>query len=120
MFNQKSILEMARGAFMERVNYEIPGIIANITDPNTRPDKKRSLVVTLDFLPDANRENIRVLCTVKPKLEATSPVTTSLYITADENGEMVAVEMVPQTPGQLDLMGGEQENPAVLKLTKIG
>ena len=36
----KSILEMARGAIMERVDYEMAKIIENILDENTRfPDR---------------------------------------------------------------------------------
>ena len=31
----KSILEMAKGAILERVDYEVPRIIENILDPNT-------------------------------------------------------------------------------------
>lgn len=33
--NTKSILQMAGGAIMERVDYEMPLIVANISDPNT-------------------------------------------------------------------------------------
>ena len=40
---------------------------------------------------------------------------TSLFITGDSEGEVTAVEMTPQIPGQLDMYGGEQEAPAVLK-----
>ena len=32
---QKSILQMARGAIMERADYEMSRLLANILDPNT-------------------------------------------------------------------------------------
>ena len=119
MDNSKSIIDMARGAFKERVDYEMRKIIDNVLDPNTRADKKRTLTITLDFMPDADRKQIGVAVTAKSKLEPTYAVSTALYITGDSNGEVTAVEMTPQIPGQQDLSGGEQEAPAVLKVIKI-
>lgn len=43
-------------------------------------------------------------------------MTTALYITADQNGEMAVVEMVPQIPGQMNLDNEVQQSPKVLKL----
>lgn len=40
---EKSILEMARGGFLERVDYEMAKILANIMDPNTKATGKRKL-----------------------------------------------------------------------------
>lgn len=116
--NNKSIIDMANGAIKERVDYEMPRIIDNIMDPNTRADKKRSLTLQLDFTPDADRRQINVSVTAKSKLEPTNPVTTALHITGDSNGEVQAVEMVPQIPGQQDVYGREQEEPAALRLIK--
>ena len=42
-FNSKSILQMAGGAIMERVDYEMPPIIANILDPNTPTKTKMEI-----------------------------------------------------------------------------
>ena len=39
--NQKSILEMARGAFQERADYEMSRIVDNILDANTKADATR-------------------------------------------------------------------------------
>ena len=58
--------------------------------------------------------------TAKSTLAPTHPVATSLYVTGDENGEMVVAEMVPQIPGQLNLDGTQQEPPKILKLVKHG
>lgn len=116
--DRKSILDMAMGAFKERADYEMTKIIDNITDPNTRADKKRSLTVTVEFFPDSERQNVRTNTIVKSKLEPTNPVSTSLYITGDENGELAVVEMVPQIPGQTCVDGTVQAEPAVLKLLK--
>lgn len=72
----------------------------------------------MEFKPSADRMQIGVSVTAKSKLESTNAVGTSLYITGDEDGEVSAVEMVPQIPGQQNLGGGEQEEPAQLRLIK--
>lgn len=114
----KSIIDMAQGAIKERVDYEMAHVLDNIMDPNTRADKRRTLTIQLNFVPDADRRQIGVSVTAKSKLEPTNPVATSLYITGDNNGEVQAVEMVPQIPGQQDVYGREQEEPAALRLIK--
>ena len=110
----KSVLEMARGAIAERADYEMTRIIQNIMDVNTRPDRKRTLTLILEITPDAERKNLRLMCTAKSKLEPTNPVSTSLYITNDENGDFAVVELMPAE--QLDLFSAEQELPALLRL----
>ena len=112
----RSVLEMARGAIAERADYEMTRIINNILDPNTAATKKRTLTITLDILPDAERTNLRMSVIAKSKLEPTNSVQTSLYVTNGENGDMAVVELTPQIPGQMDLYGGEQEPPALLRL----
>ena len=109
----KSVLEMARGAIAERADYEMSRIIENIMDVNTKPDKKRTLTLTLEIFPDTERKNLRLLCTAKSKLEPTNPVSTSLYVSGDESGRYTIVELVPQ---QMDLSNMEYEQPVLLKL----
>lgn len=45
--DKTSILDMAMGAIKERVDYEMGHIVDNILDPNTPPNKKRKLTLTL-------------------------------------------------------------------------
>ena len=117
MSQKKSILEMARGAFMERADYEMSKVIANILDPNTKPSAKRKLTITMDFSPDDDRQNIMVGFQVKSTLAPTNPARTTLYIAGeDSTGEAQVVEMAPQIPGQLDMDNGEQEAAPILKL----
>ena len=116
--DKKSILDMAMGAFKERADYEMSKVIDNILDPNTKADKKRTLTITIELTPDTERQNLRILTTVKSKLEPTNPISTALYITGDEHGEPTIVEMVPQIPGQLSMDGTEQPAPVVLNLLK--
>ena len=114
--DRKSIVDMAHGAFKERAYYEMARILENILDPNTKAEKKRTLTIQMVFVPDADRQTVQVEVTAKSKLEPTSAVKTSLYITGDQDGQATAIEMVPQIPGQQYLDGGEQEAPAALRL----
>lgn len=117
--DEKSILEMSQGAILERVNYEMRRVIDNVLDVNTRADAKRKLTVTLELTPDAQRQMITVKTTAKSMLVPTEPIMTGLVITGRPNtGEMVVAEMVPQIPGQIDMYGGEQDSPKILKLAR--
>lgn len=109
---RRSILEMARGAILERTDYEMSRLLANILDPNTNPTAKRKLTLTLTLEPDDDRETIEVNCVAKSTLAPTNPVKTKLYV-ADED---TIVEMVPQIQGQLNMDGGEQEAPPLLRM----
>lgn len=118
--NRDSIMRMARGAFEERVDYEMDKVIQNILDPNTKATAKRKITLTIELTPDDERRQIQVSVTAKSTLAATNPVATSLYVTGDSNGdsngELVVAEMVPQVPGQLNMDGTQQEQPKLLKL----
>lgn len=117
---EKSILQMARGAFEERVDVEMAKVIGNILDPNTKATQKRKLTLTLELTPDDERQNIAVNFTVKSGLAPMVPARTSLWIAGEQGtGEVQVVEMVPQVPGQMSLDGTESEAPASLKLIKI-
>lgn len=114
--NRDSIMRMARGAFEERVDYEMDKVIQNILDPNTKATAKRKITLTIELTPDDERRQIQVSVTAKSTLAATNPVATSLYVTGDSNGELIVAEMVPQVPGQLNMDGTQQEAPKLLKL----
>lgn len=116
---KKSILEMARGAFLEQVDYEMAKVIDNILDPNTKATGKRRITVTMELVPDDSRAKIAVSFATKLALVATNPLTTSLYVMGESGtGEMCVVEMVPQIPGQMALNGVEQERPPQLKIIR--
>lgn len=109
---EKSILQMARGAIEERVDYEMARILENILDPNTKATEKRKLTLTVEFKPDETRQSISVSCVAKSALAATQPIFTSLFVADEET----VVEMTPQVPGQQAMDGSEQEAPAILKV----
>lgn len=95
-----SILQMAQGAFQERVDYEMQRCVDNILDVNTKATAKRKITLTIELTPDDDRRQIRVNVVAKATLAATNPVATSLCVTTDGNGEMVVAEMVPSSPAR--------------------
>lgn len=117
MNEAKSILEMAQGAIMEQVNVEVSRIVDNILDPNTDAKKKRQLVLTVDFTPSSDRSAVVVSATAKSKLLPNNAIQTTLYVGADAvTGEVQAVEMVPQIPGQQGFDGSIQQEPKIMKI----
>lgn len=118
--NTKSIMQMAKGAFLERIDYEMAKIMDNIIDANTKATAKRKLTVTLTFSHDDERTNIGVSMVAKTSLASTNPAVTSLYLMGEDGtGEVQAVEMVPQIPGQTSMDGAEQDAPSTLKIIKF-
>ena len=119
MDNQKvSILQMVNGAIRERVDYEVKKVIDNILDVNTEAKAKRKIKLTIELKPDDSRQVISLAASAKSELAPVTPVGTSMVITADGNGEMMIAEVVPQVPGQLNMEGGEQVAPKLLKLAQ--
>ena len=112
-----SILEMARGAIMEQVDGEISKIVENIIDPNTEAKKKRQLVLTIEFVPAADRSVVSVSAIARCKLQPANAIQTSLFVGVDgKTGEVVATEMTPNIAGQIDLDGTEEDEPKILRL----
>lgn len=121
MDNTVSILEMAKGAIMEQFDVEVGKVISNILDPNTEPKKKRTITLTVDFIPDDYRQNITVQATAKSKLLPNNAIKTGLFIGADVGtGELQATELVPQLPGQMSFEGDEQEEPKHFNIAVAG
>ena len=119
--NQRdSIMSMARGAFEERVDYEMDKVIQNILDPNTKATAKRKITITLTFAPDDYRQQIGMDAQAKTTLAPIQPVRTSLCITKARDGSLLLAEMTPQVPGQVDMDGDETPMPAMARVGRAG
>lgn len=117
---RSSLLQMAKGAIQERVDYEVSRVVDNILDMNTEAKVKRKVTLTITMTPDEDRQVVKIEAAAKSTLAPVTPVGTSLVITADGNGEMILAEIVPQVPGQLSMSGQEQEKPKILKIAAQG
>lgn len=76
--DRSSILQMARGAFQERVDYEMGRVVDNILDLNTKATAKRKITLTIELTPDDERQTISVAVQAKATLAPTNPVATAL------------------------------------------
>lgn len=118
--NRTSILQMARGAIQERVDYEVGKAVDNILDRNTDACAKRKITLTIEMKPDENRQYIKISASAKSALAPVLPVGTTLGIAANpDTGEMVLVESTPQIPGQVGIDGSVQEAPKLLKMAAM-
>ena len=115
---EASILQLARGAIMERADYEIAKIIDNILDPNTRASAKRKLQLTIEFLPDDNRQTISVAAVAKSTLCPHEPGSNRPVCLRRQSRRGSCRRMVPNIPGQMDMSGMEQEPAPILKIVK--
>ena len=113
---RSSLLQMAKGAIQERVDYEVTRVVDNLLDMNTEAKAKRKVTLTITMTTDDDRRVVKVEASAKSALAPVTPLGTSLVITADGNGEMMLAEIVPQVPGQISMTGTEQEAPKILKI----
>lgn len=113
---RSSLLQMAKGAIQERVDYEVTRVVDNLLDMNTEAKAKRKVVLTITMVTDDDRRVVKVEASAKSTLAPVTPIGTSLVITADGNGEMMLAEIIPQVPGQISMEGTVQEAPKILKI----
>ncbi len=122
MYDEKqraSILEMAKGAISERVDYEMGRVIQNILDPNTDPRKARKITVELTFVPSADRTFIQVGAVAKSKLEPTTMIQTSLSTYTPFDGTPQFIENTTQVAGQMGLDGEVEPSPKILQFKQM-
>ena len=117
--SKRKILEMARGALMERADYELTRIVENIMDINTPATKPRKLTVTIDLRPDETRQMVVISATAKSTLAATTPIQSTSWMESDENGLPVMREALAESPDQTILPEvEEQAQPVIAMLGK--
>ena len=80
----------------------------------------RKITLKIEFAPDAERKTIGVSYTASSKLIPMNPISTSLYVGTDpQTGEIGAVELTPQIPGQKNMMDdSEQLEGKVIPITR--
>ena len=117
--SKRKILEMARGALMERADYELTRIVENIMDINTPATKPRKLTVTIDLRPDETRQMVVISATAKSTLVATTPIQSTFWMESDENGLPVMREALAESPDQKVMPEvEEQAHPVISMLGK--
>lgn len=92
---------MSDGGVQEKFEQELKKVAENILDPNTDAKKKRTVTITLTYLPNDNRDAISVYSEVKSKLVPQDGVSTTLLVGRNSNtGSIEANELKSGTKGQ--------------------
>lgn len=114
----KSILDMVQGGVREIINENVADILLNIQNPNTDL-KKRELTIKVSLSPaDDRRRKINVIYNTTSKLRPINPMATSIYAGIDENGQLTAMELLENIPGQINIEGNEAPQPVIINFTK--
>lgn len=115
-----SVFDLAKGAIMEQIEKETGKIMQNIMDPNTDAKTARKLTVTITFKPDENREMVSTSAQAKSSLAPVKPISTSIIVDTDKDGNPVAAEWTRNDPNQMHMFTDEDEQVNnVLKLRSV-
>jgi hypothetical protein len=117
--DEKSVLEMAKGALIEQVNAEFAKIGANILDLNTDPKKARKMTLTIIFKSDENREFIGWEAQAKSTLAPIMPVTTRFFLGKDKDGKHVATEITRDDPNQVHIFDEQEDGQPEIQDSKV-
>lgn len=103
----------ANGAFTAQVNRAMEEVTKNIQDPNTDATAARKITITIGFKPNQERNfvatGVQTKTTLAPALGAVTAISMGKDIVT---GEVEAVEIGNQIPGQISLNDMNQEQEA--------
>lgn len=92
---------LANGAVQEKLDGELKKIFANIHDPNTKAEDKRIVTIKLEFVPDENRQTVKLNSNIAVKLANVRDVAVTVLTGMDiTNGNIEARELKSNIPGQ--------------------
>lgn len=92
---------LANGAIQEKLDCELEKVFDNIHDPNTKPEDKRTVTIKLEFVPDENRQTVKVNSNISLKLANVKDVSMTVLTGKDlTNGKIEAKELKSNSPGQ--------------------
>lgn len=102
-----SIIEFGGDEIIERINFELAKVIANIRNVHT-DEKPRKISVEISLTPENDRNSIKVSTVVKSKISPIKAVATSMVIQQDDS-KLVAFETGGLGDGQVDIFGEVHE-----------
>lgn len=104
--------ELSNGEAAARLNMELQKVFNNIHDMNTDPNKKRKIVMEIEFEPDESRVMSSVGFRIKSILAPQKMVKTTFIIDRNLQGAIIGQEYKKQVPGQI-VMSVEKETGEV-------
>lgn len=103
----------ANGAFTAQVNRAMEEVTKNIQDPNTEPGATRKITVTIGFKPNQDRNFVATGVQTKTTLAPALGAVTALSMGKDlRTGEVEAVEIGNQIPGQMSMEDVQTSQPS--------
>lgn len=88
---------IANGAMVELFEEELPKILANINDTNTKATAKRTMTLTIEFQPDADRIVTSPTIGITLALAKRQKVTNArMFIGKGEDGKLYALTADPR------------------------
>lgn len=90
--NVASLTTIANGFLEERFQDEMEKVVRNIYDPETDPEAKRAITITVEIVPDESRQMAVVKVVTKSKL-APRPASGFMYL---QNGVATVVDLKKQ------------------------
>lgn len=103
----------ANGAFTAQVNRAIEEVTKNIQDPNTEAAATRKITVTIGFKPNGERNFVATGVQTKTTLAPALGAVTALSMGKDiKTGQVEAVEIGNQIPGQMSIEQVQQDTSA--------
>ncbi len=106
----------AGGAFTTQINRELKKVTENIQDPNTGATAKRKITVVIEFKPNDDRNfvttGVQAKATLAPALGAVTAISMGRDI---KTGEVEAVEIGSQIPGQMSIEDVESDQTEDVK-----
>ncbi|MFS0820785.1 replication terminator protein [Bacillus sp. 1P02SD] len=92
---------LANGAIQEKLDGELKKVFENIHDPNTKAEDKRTVTIKLEFVPDENRQTVKVNSNISIKLANVKDVSMTVLTGKNlTNGKIEAKELKSSVPGQ--------------------
>lgn len=98
-----SIIDFGGGEIVDRINFELAKIVANIENIHT-DEKARKLTVEISLTPENDRTSIKINTVVKSKISPIKAVTTAMIVQKDD-AKIVAFEADGLGDGQVDIFG---------------
>lgn len=92
---------LANGAIQEKLDCELEKVFDNIHDSNTKAEDKRIVTIKLEFIPDENRQTVKLNSNISVKLANVKDVSMTVLTGKDlTNGKIEAKELKSSAPGQ--------------------
>ena len=87
-----SLANLDGGALQELFEAQLPPLLDNIADPNTKAEAVREITINIKIKPTKTRREADVTYGAKLKLASQQEGSTTVYFTTGQDGERVAAE----------------------------